>query len=73
MTNKRATATQGLLARAVAFECGAVAGFGLDDVTIFWGDGVDAEVPDAKVDGFVGDDFHESELPEVERFPGSDF
>ena len=50
-----------------------MAGFGLDDVAIFGGDGVDAEVPDAEVDGFVGDDFHEGELAEVEGLSGGDF
>ena len=28
---------------------------------------MDAEVPDAEVDLFVGDDLHEGELAEVER------
>jgi hypothetical protein len=51
----------------------AAARFGLDDVSIFGCDGVDAEVPDAKIDGLVGDDFHEGELAEVERLRGSDF
>ena len=33
---------------------------------------MDAEVPHAEVDRFIGDDFHEGELAEVERLFGSD-
>jgi hypothetical protein len=56
----------------MALERRAVAGLGLDDVAVFRGDGVDAEVPDAEVDGFVGDNLHERELAEVEGFFGGD-
>src|SRR5229473_5506967 len=61
------------LSGAVALERCAVSGFRLDDVAVFGRNGVDAEVPDAEVDGFVGDDLHESELAEVEGFFGGDF
>src|ERR1700761_493308 len=61
------------LVGAVALEGGAATRFGLDDVAVFRGDGVDAEVPDAEVNGFVRDDLHESELAEVEGFSGGDF
>ena len=41
-------------------------GVGLEDVGILASDGVDAEVPDAEIDGFVGDDLHEGELAELQ-------
>ena len=44
-----------------------MAGFGFEDVAVFGGYGVDAEVPDAEVDLFIGDDFHKGELAKVER------
>jgi len=37
----------------VAFERDSAAGFGLEDVAIFGGDGVDAEVPNTEIDRFV--------------------
>ena len=50
----------------------SAAGFGLEDVFIFGCDRVDAEVPDAKIDRFVGDDFHKGKLAEVERLSAAE-
>src|SRR5258707_8759774 len=61
------------LSGTVALERRAVSRLGLDDVAVFGCDGGDAEVPDAEVDGLVGDDLHEGELAEVEGLPGGDF
>ena len=55
-----------------AFEIDGSAGLGLDDVAIFRGDGVDAEVPDTEVDFLIGDDLHESVLTEAEGLAGGD-
>ena len=54
------------LVGGMAFECDSPAGFWLKDVTIFGGDGVNAEVPYAEVDGLLRQDLHEGELAEVQ-------
>jgi len=61
-----------VLVRAAAFEVEGTFGLGLEGVAVLGSYGVDAEVPDAKVDLLFGDDFHEGVLAEVERLAGSD-
>ena len=50
----------------MSFERDSAAGFGLENIAIFGRDGVDAEVPDAQVDGFVREYLHQGKLAEVE-------
>src|ERR1700730_5638740 len=54
------------LVGSAAFEGDGTAGFGFEDVAVFGGYGVDAEVPDTEVDLLLGDEFHQGVLAEVE-------